>query len=67
MCASADRSRTAGTGCATCRSKKTHRYRKDNGVQIQAMLRSLAINALRLDGLGLMIEGIAAKRPLRLP
>jgi len=27
-----------------------HRYREDNGVQILATLRSLAINALRLDG-----------------
>lgn len=28
-----------------------HRYREDNGVQILATLRSLAINALRLDGI----------------
>jgi len=28
-----------------------HRCREDNAVQIQATLRSLAINALRLDGI----------------
>ncbi|MFZ0409050.1 MAG: hypothetical protein WAM11_13200 [Cyanobium sp.] len=27
-----------------------HRYRETNGVQIMATLRSLAMNALRLDG-----------------
>jgi len=37
-----------------------HRYREDNGVQILAMLRSLAINALRLDGIWSITEGIAA-------
>ena len=37
-----------------------HRYREDNGVQILAMLRSMAINALRLDGIWSITEGIAA-------
>lgn len=37
-----------------------HRYREDNGVQIQATLRSLAINPLRLDGIWSITEGIAA-------
>jgi hypothetical protein len=37
-----------------------HRYREDNGVQILATLRSLAINALRLEGIRSITEGIAA-------
>ena len=37
-----------------------HRYREDNGVQILATLRSLAINALRLEGIKSITEGIAA-------
>ncbi|MFM9103025.1 MAG: ISAs1 family transposase [Cyanobium sp.] len=37
-----------------------HRYRESNGVQILATLRSLAINALRLDGIRSITEGIAA-------
>jgi predicted transposase YbfD/YdcC len=37
-----------------------HRYRESNGVQIMATLRSLAINALRLDGIWSITEGIAA-------
>nr|WP_255518227.1 ISAs1 family transposase [Synechococcus sp. CBW1002] len=37
-----------------------HRYREDNGVQILATLRSLAINALRLDGIWSITEAIAA-------
>lgn len=37
-----------------------HRYREFNGVQILATLRSLAINALRLDGIWSITEGIAA-------
>jgi hypothetical protein len=37
-----------------------HRYRESNGVQILATLRSLAINALRLDGIWSVTEGIAA-------
>ena len=37
-----------------------HRYREDNGVQIRATLRSLAINALRLEGIKSITEGIAA-------
>ena len=37
-----------------------HRYQEDNGVQILATLRSLAINALRLDGIWSITEGIAA-------
>jgi hypothetical protein len=37
-----------------------HRYREDNGVQILATLRSLAINSLRLDGIWSITEGIAA-------
>ena len=35
-----------------------HRYREANGVRILATLRSLAINALRLDGIWSMTEGI---------
>ena len=37
-----------------------HRYREVNGVQILATLRSLAINALRLEGIWSITEGIAA-------
>ncbi|WP_010305743.1 ISAs1 family transposase [Synechococcus sp. CB0101] len=37
-----------------------HRYRENNGVQILATLRSLAINALRLDGTWSITAGIAA-------
>jgi hypothetical protein len=37
-----------------------HRYREDNGVQILATLRSLAINVLRLGGIWSITEGIAA-------
>jgi hypothetical protein len=36
------------------------RYRETNGVQILATLRSLAINALRLEGIWSITEGIAA-------
>lgn len=36
------------------------KYREDNGVQILATLRSLAINAVRLDGIWSITEGIAA-------
>jgi hypothetical protein len=36
-----------------------HRYREFNGVQILATLRSLAINALRLDGIWSITEAIA--------
>jgi len=38
----------------------SHRYREFNGVQILATLRSLAINALRLEGIWSITEGIAA-------
>ena len=37
-----------------------HRYRESNGVQIMATLRSLAMNALRLDGFWSITEGLAA-------
>jgi predicted transposase YbfD/YdcC len=37
-----------------------HRYRESNGVQIMATLRSLAMNALRLDGYWSITEGLAA-------
>jgi hypothetical protein len=37
-----------------------HRYRENNGVQILATLRSLAINALRLIGIWSITEGIAS-------
>lgn len=37
-----------------------HRYRENNGVQILASLRSMAINPLRLDGIWSITEGIAA-------
>ena len=37
-----------------------HRYREVNGVQIMATLRSLAMNALRLDGFWSITEGMAA-------
>jgi predicted transposase YbfD/YdcC len=36
-----------------------HRYREDNGVQILATLRSMAINSLRLDGIWSVAVGIA--------
>ena len=37
-----------------------HRYRENNGDQILATLRSLAINALRLIGIWSITEGIAS-------
>ena len=37
-----------------------HRYREVNGVQIMAALRSLTLNALRLDGFWSITEGLAA-------
>lgn len=37
-----------------------NRYRETNGVQILATLGSLAINALRLQGIRSITEGIAA-------
>jgi predicted transposase YbfD/YdcC len=37
-----------------------HRYREVNGVQIMATLRSMAMNALRLDGFWSITEGLAA-------
>ncbi len=37
-----------------------HRYREVNGVQIIATLRSLAMNALRLNGYWSITEGLAA-------
>jgi hypothetical protein len=37
-----------------------HRYRENNGVQILATLRSLAINALLLDGIWSITEGMVA-------
>jgi len=37
-----------------------HRYREVNGFQIMATLRSLAMNALRLDGFWSITEGLAA-------
>ena len=37
-----------------------HRYRENNGVQILATLCSMAINALRLEGIWSITEGIAA-------
>lgn len=40
--------------------EKAHRYRELNGVQIMATLRSLAMNALRLDGFCSITEGLAA-------
>ncbi|MCP9808479.1 ISAs1 family transposase [Cyanobium sp. HWJ4-Hawea] len=36
-----------------------HRYREANGVQIMATLRSLAMNALRMDGYWSITEGLA--------
>ena len=40
--------------------ENAHRYREFNDVQILTTLRSLAINALRLDGIWSITEGIAA-------
>ncbi len=37
-----------------------HRYGEANGVQIVAMLRTMAINSLRLNGIWSVTEGIAA-------
>ena len=37
-----------------------HRYRESNGMRIMATLRSLAMNALRLDGYWSITEGLAA-------
>jgi predicted transposase YbfD/YdcC len=41
-------------------SEDAHRYREANGVQIVAMLRTMAINSLRLSRIWSMTEGIAA-------
>lgn len=38
----------------------THRYRENNGVKILATLRSLAMNALRLEWIRSITEGMAA-------
>lgn len=38
----------------------THRYRESNAVRIMGTLRSLAMNALRLDGYWSITEGLAA-------
>ncbi len=40
--------------------EEAHRYRESNGVQIIATLRSLAMNALRLDGYWSITEGLAS-------
>ena len=54
-------SQTAGTGSSTCpQQEDAHRYREFNGAQILATLRSLAINALRLDGIWSITKGIGA-------
>ncbi len=37
-----------------------HRYWESNGVQIVAMIRTMAINSLRLNGIWLVTECIAA-------
>jgi hypothetical protein len=37
-----------------------HRYRESNGIQIMDTLRSLGMNALRLDGFWSITEGLAA-------
>ena len=37
-----------------------HRYRETNSVQIVAMLRTMAINSLRLNGIWSVTEGIAS-------
>jgi hypothetical protein len=41
--------------------KNTQHSREGNGDQIMATLHSLTINALRLDGIWSITEGIAAK------
>jgi len=46
-----------GAGCSA--EEDAHRYRENNGVQILATLRSMAINALRLEGIWSITEGIA--------
>jgi hypothetical protein len=45
---------------ATQLREDAHRYREVNGVQIMATLRSLAMNALRLDGFWPITKGLAA-------
>jgi len=46
--------------CDTQLREDAHRYRESNGMQIMAMLRILAMNALRLDGYWSITEGLAA-------
>jgi len=41
-------------------SEDAHRYSESNGVRIMATLRSLAMNALQLDGYWSITEGLAA-------
>jgi len=60
-CVICGRSRIPGVGPHDTQSKEdAHRYRESNGVRILATLRSLALNALRLDGLWSITEGLAA-------
>lgn len=69
MCASAGRTAARKTGVYENSwhwvrdvplREDAHHYREDNGVQILATLRSLAINARRLDGIWSITRGIAA-------
>ena len=46
--------------CDVTLREDAHRYRETNGVQIVAMLRTMAINSLRLNGIWSVTEGIAA-------
>ena len=46
--------------CDTQLREDDHRYREPSGIQVMAMLRSLAMNGHRLDGLWFITEGLAA-------
>ena len=59
-CVIAGASRTRGIGLATQLREDAHRYRETNGVQIMVALRSLAMNALRIDRFWSITEGLAA-------
>lgn len=69
MCASAGRNASRNPGGyenswnwprVTQLREDARRYREDNDFQIMASLRSLAMNALRRDGIWSIAEGMAA-------
>jgi hypothetical protein len=58
--ATAGQSRTPGTPRDTQLREDRHRYRESNSVRILDTLRSLAMNALQLEGYWSITDGLAA-------